>query len=607
MNEIYRQKEAELLIYTRHPDREQYPDGLARSIHFAWSKDGRTYQPLNRNYGILFAEAVIRKNNTICAKGLKNPWVFKMAAGYYGILAIRVNEDGSEDQESLGCVFLWTTEDFIEFKERGMLRLGGDIPVHRVSCQYLRTAGFYEVLWEDKEGGLYFNTTSDIISPSDLSAPQSASKRGEVLEIQGPEGAVPGNCIKIKSDFCDRIVRRWKPVRNTEILVPDKVEVSSEEDLNNIYATAFYSDGSSVLKAVRWDHSGVDYKQPGEYTVNGTVADRRYPFPLARGFADPVVFQWKGTYYFISTNDNLDDVGLYVRQADTPEALFYESTEHQLILEYNEEYDFIQTFWAPEFHIIGGELYILFAVGGKRWSPQCHLMKLKKGGSILDKNSWEKPVRIQKRDGSWLAEKGITLDMTYLKVKGVSYMIWSYREHIGTDSDTGSMLYIATTDEKLPWKLTSDPVLLSRPRYGWENVEGTINNEGPYAFVTDDTVYVTYSGGAANGYTYALGLLKAKTGADLLKPESWNKSTAPVLSYYSLEHRYGPGHNSFFVDPEGNLMIAYHGVESIKDHIRCTGIHRVHFDITGNPVFSLSPERDLKPELRKVKTRAVVR
>ncbi len=52
-------------------------------------------------------------------------------------------------------------------------------------------------------------------------------------------------------------------------------------------------------------------------------------------------------------------------------------------------------------------------------------------------------------------------------------------------SDTGSMLYIARVNEEEPWKLTGDPVLLSRPLYGWENLEGTINNEGPYALVRD--------------------------------------------------------------------------------------------------------------------------
>lgn len=607
MKEIYRQKGAELLIYTRQPDKEQYPAGLARSIHFAFGRDGMGYQALNRNYGILFANAVIRENNTICPKGLKNPWVFQMSDETYGILAIRVNEDGSADEESLGGVFVWTTKDFIEFQEKGQINLGTDRFIWRVSCQYHEKIGLYEILWEDIEGNLFHNTTSDINKPSEISAPKPASGRVETFKVSGIEGAIPGNCIKIKSDFCDRIVRKWRPVNNTEILVSDKVEISSKEDLNQIHATALYSDGSSASKSIQWDQSNVDFKQPGEYMIHGVVTDRKYPFPLTKGFADPVVFPWKGKYYFISTNDNLNDVGLFVREAETPEELFYEDTKHHLILDYDEENDFIQTFWAPEFHSIGGELYILFAVGGKKWAPQCHLMKLKKDGSILDENSWEKPIRIQKRDGSWLTDKGITLDMTYLEVKGVSYMIWSYREWIGTDLDTGSMLYIGTIDEKKPWQLTSDPVLISRPLYGWENVEGTINNEGPYAFITDDTVYVTYSGGAANGYTYALGLLKAHAGDDLLNPDNWNKSSTPVLSYYSMDHRYGPGHNSFFVDPEGNLMIAYHGVESLKDHLRCSAIHRVHFDITGNPVFSLSPERDLNPELRKVTIKVVVK
>lgn len=56
------------------------------------------------------------------------------------------------------------------------------------------------------------------------------------------------------------------------------------------------------------------------------------------------------------------------------------------------------------------------------------------------------------------------------------------------------MLYLAEIDDTAPWKLKSDPVLLSRPLYGWENMEGTINNEGPYTFISDDTVYLAYSG-----------------------------------------------------------------------------------------------------------------
>ena len=53
-----------------------------------------------------------------------------------------------------------------------------------------------------------------------------------------------------------------------------------------------------------------------------------------------------------------------------------------------------------------------------------------------------------------------------------------------------------------------------------ENNENTINNEGPYAIVTDEYVYLTYSGGAAGGYTYVLGLLTIRKDQDifLIKP-----------------------------------------------------------------------------------------
>ena len=146
------------------------------------------------------------------------------------------------------------------------------------------------------------------------------------------------------------------------------------------------------------------------------------------------------------------------------------------------------------FRSIGGELCLLFAVSGSVWGPQCHLMRLKKGCPVTDADSWEDPVRVRRKDGSWLAEDGITLDMTYLKTRRQSYMVWSYRKGIGTPADTGSMLYIAAVDETEPWRLASDPVLLSRPLYGWENVDGTINNEGPHAFVRDGRVYLTYSG-----------------------------------------------------------------------------------------------------------------
>jgi GH43 family beta-xylosidase len=146
--------------------------------------------------------------------------------------------------------------------------------------------------------------------------------------------------------------------------------------------------------------------------------------------------------------------------------------------------------------------------------------------------------------------------------------------------------------------------LLTRPLYGWENVSGTINNEGPFAFYKDGMVYVTYSGGAANGYTYALGLLTAKSDADLTDVRSWTKSITPVLTFTSVDGEYGPGHNAFFYNGEGELMISYHAETDISEHLRCDGIRRVHFRKDNTPYFQMSADEDITD--REVSIKVVI-
>lgn len=547
---IYKETKARLLAYTRNVSCEDYPEGLAHSVHLAYSMDGEQYHALHGNYGILFAEAEISQEDTIVPKGVKNPRILRLPQGGFGILADRTEEDGR--------VLLWRTQDFREFEAAVVMEKRG---------------AEWETLWEAAKGVL----------------PESHLVEGET---------VTGSSVEIGLSFCQRIVQRWTQIHHTKVCLPEKVCVSGEEQLEAVRAKAVYSDGSAVYKKVRWNTEGIDWKTPGTYHVKGEILNREFSFPLLKGYGDPVVFPWEGKWYFLGTNDNLNDIGLYVREANTVEALF--SAQEHLILGVDEEKGFVQTFWAPEFHVIGGELYILFAVSGKAWGPQCHLMRLKKGGRIVEAADWEEPVKVVRRDGSPLSEDGITLDMTYLDAGGKSYMVWSYRRGIGTPKDTGSMLYIARIEEREPWRLTGEPALLSRPLFGWENVSGTINNEGPHGFKKDGRIYLAYSGGAANGYTYVLGLLTADENGDLTDAGAWKKNGSPVLSFYSVKGEYGPGHHSFFLDEEGNLMMAYHGETELTSHLRCDGIRRVHFDIQGEPVFDMSAERDLDPKLREV-------
>jgi len=311
-------------------------------------------------------------------------------------------------------------------------------------------------------------------------------------------------------------------------------------------------------------------------------------FPKEYSPADPVIFRWEDRWYFIFTNDDLNDIGLYVKEGESIEEVLSDDTPMHCILDVNEELGFIQNFWAPEFHVIGGELYILFAVSGTSFGPCCHMMKLKRGGRIIDPDSYETPVPVRRRDGSvltvpeyLLSEEevsaivpsgetsvddrfGISLDMTYLKDCGRSYMIWSFRQHIGTPKDSGSMLMIAEISEEKPWQLIADPVLLSRPLYGYENVRGTINNEGPYVYKRGDMIYVNYSGGAARGYLYMVNHLSAKSGSDLLDPASWRKRETPILNFKTWPEVYGPGHSSWFRDESGKEWIVFHATDSMR-------------------------------------------
>ena len=603
-------KKGSVLIYTRTPVEGSYSTYLAYSAHFAYSGDGKNYRALNRNYGILYASATIGPRNTLREKGLKKPYLFRTAGGSFGIVAVRVNADGSDDGESKGRVLFWTSGDLVHFTEIGPANLNKNVYVREAACRYDPSSRLYVIDWEDDSGSCYRNTLTDLSGAGRMSAALPAEGFPPAVfpaPVRVPEGAVAGNALQVDGSFGDRLALSWSPLKNVSVRVPERIEAAGAEEVDAVEATAVYSDGSTAAKPVQWDVGKIDFSKPGTYGISGTVIRDEYRFPLARGFADPDVLRWNGKYYFIATNDNTGDIGLYVREADTADRLFRGETEQHLILGRDESRGLIQTFWAPEFHTIGGELYLLFAVGNKKWGPQSHVMKFKKGGEITDPESWEDPIRIRKADGAYLAADGITLDMTYLETGGGSYYIWSYREGIGTPDDTGSMLYIASIDPGSPWRLTSDPVLLARPLYGWENNEHTINNEGPYPIVTDDCVYITYSGGAAGGYTYVLGLLSCKKGDDPLDPRSWTKSCAPVLSFYSVKGEYGPGHNSFFTDGRGGVMIAYHAQESLKSHLRCTGIRRVHFNIHGAPVFDMSAERDLDAKLEHVTMKVTVK
>ncbi len=601
----------ELLCYTRQPEEDSiYSEKLAYSMHLALRREGESFVPLNHNAGILYAKATQREDGTLHAKSLKNPWLFQMADGAFGILAVRTEADGSEDEESRGKLLLFTSKDLVRYHEEELLDLNTGVYVEDAVCRYDADKGCYCLKWKDAQGGCFAYNLPELSGEAVKAAQPERLEDGAALAEmavlpdceEGPEGARLRNIISIGEETAERLRCKFLVPVNVANEVPERICAASPEDVQKVRANAKYSDGTCVEKRVDWYTGEVDFAHPGTYRVTGRVHQNHYEFPVAWHRADPCISKWKGKYYFIATNDYDNNHSLYIREADTiPELV----TAQEICILNTSMYPHLgNLLWAPEFHIIRDRLYIFHAGTPQEFEKeQCHVMALKENGNPMKASDWEMPVRVVKKDGSYLyGEQGITLDMTEFEVNGRVYAAWSQRQFHPVDQ--GAWLYIAELNPEEPWKLISDPVLLSMPEYGWAN-NHTFVDEGPFALITDKKIFLTFSSAAVDS-TYVVGLLSADPDADLLNPESWVKENYPLMSSRSKEGEYGTGHNSYVTDEDGLVWNAYHGKPGV-DGPRSSGLRRVHFGADGYPILEMTEEKDLAPELTEVSMEVVVK
>lgn len=595
-----------VLCYTRQPlDEQIYDYKLAYSMHLAYSNDKNNFEPLNHNSGVLFAKAVENKEDgTLKAKSLRNPYLFHLADNSFGVLAIRTEAEGDPDEDSKGHVLLFTSPDLLHYEEIGLIDLRADVFVADLICYYDSEEQHYVIHWCDEEGNYYRNYSRDLLQPESITEPEKAEPFALATISTDIEGAVPRNVIEVSAAVGERLVRKLTVPINIKMEVPETICASGPEELKSVRAKALYSDGTVDYKAVNWDLDKVDWNVPGRYQITGTVYQERYGFPIAENRADPCIIKWKGKYYFIATNDADGNQSLYIREADSIPGLV--EAEEILLLD-NKTYEHIGNFlWAPEFHVINGELYIFHAASPHEFFYiEAHVMKLRSGGNPACAADWSEPRRVVRRDGSDLCEAGkvISLDMTCFKIQGEYYVVWSQRQFLPVDQ--GAWLYIAKLDPEKPWQLLTDPVVICKPEFGWENNHVFVV-EGAYALpVDDDRIFLTYSGALVDA-TYSVGLLVAEKDADLLNPDSWTKINYPLLTSSSIPGEYGPGHNSYVIDEQGTIWNIYHARPGVKGP-RSSGIRRVHFDIDGYPRLDLPHERDLNPELTTVSAELVVR
>lgn len=603
--------------YTRTPiDSVLYDPRLAYSLHLALSGDGANYRGLNHNSGVLFALATENEDGSLNPMSLKAPWIFKKPDGDFGVIAVRIQGDGDPDESSKGMVLLWETGDLLEYRELGLLSLGEEY-VEEIKCAYDVEKECYILNWRDETGKCYTGELEDmgkLLLREKKELPIEKLSTG-ILRIDGitdifdglsmtdMEGAVLQNAVKIPAEIAERLKCKLLTPENTGIIFPEQVEAASLEELEKHRATVLYSDGSREMRRVDWDLSGVDFGVSGEYSIRGKVHQDHFEFPVAFNRADPCIGYWEGKYYFIATNDADGNHTLYVREADSISELG--DAEEHLILD-SKTYEGIGgLLWAPEFHEINGRLYIFHAATpGEFFWEESHIMELREGGNPACREDWSKPRKIVKSDGSDLCEAGktISLDMTCFEWEKEWYVIWSQREFL--PKDLGAWLYIAKLNPEKPWQLASDPVVLSKPDYGWGN-NHTFVEEGPFALPRENKLYITFSAAAVDT-SYVVSYLVIEKGRDLLKRENWRKNNYPILTSRSVPGEYGTGHNAYVTDEHGNVWNTYHARPGV-DGVRSSGIRRVYFDIDGAPMLDVTEELDIKPEFREVHTLLTVK
>lgn len=278
--------------------------------------------------------------------------------------------------------------------------------------------------------------------------------------------------------------------------------------------------------------------------------------------ADPYVYKHTdGTYYFTASLPEYD--GIALRKADklfdlkdAPEKMIWKKHDKGIMSFH---------VWAPELHFLFGKWYIYFAAGDVDdiWAIRPYVLECQGDDPFNDE--WIEKGMMQCSDEDPFSFRAFSLDGTVLENHGEYYFIWAEKVGVGKQI---SNLYIARMESAT--KLSTVQVLLTTPDYDWERV-GFWVNEGPAFIKNNGKIYMTYSA-SETGVAYCVGMLSADENDDLLDPKSWTKSRMPVLKTSENLKIYGPGHNSFTVNDEGEPVMIYHA--------------RTEAEIVGNPLYN---------------------
>jgi GH43 family beta-xylosidase len=317
---------------------------------------------------------------------------------------------------------------------------------------------------------------------------------------------------------------------------------------------------------------------PAQAPAAAPAAPLPWPNPLIPQRADPHILRHGDWYYLMATVPAYDLLEL--RRAKSIAGLA--TAEPKVIWRKHDSGPMSRHIWAPELAFLDGRWYIHFSAGEAREPWKIRLWTLENAATDPMQGEWVERGQIK------TAWDTFTLDATVFEHRGRRYMAWAQTDPAKKNHSTD--IYLSRM--KSPTELTGPQLRLTQPDYAWERVRHVVN-EAPAVLVHGSRVFMTYSA-AGTGAEYCLGLLWADADADLMDPKRWHKSPGPVFSSSAENGIYGPGHNSFVVEPDGTVLNVFHARnyrdivgDPLKDTGRATRVQPLAFTADGMPDFGL--------------------
>lgn len=214
--------------------------------------------------------------------------------------------------------------------------------------------------------------------------------------------------------------------------------------------------------------------------------------------------------------------------------------------------------WAPELHFLNGKWYLYYTATDKANFSDAtrYVFVLENAGPDPTVGPWVDKGRVNTKYSG--------LDGSVFEHGGQQYFLYS--AYVGPQS------VLAIAPLRNPWTIdAARETIIARPTSTWEKGGGRQILEGPeFLAGPKGQLFIVYSGSACWDDNYALGLLMARPGADLLRAESWVKAPEPVFHPSAENSVWGTGHNGFTTSPDGreNWLI-YHAKQAADG--KCAG------------------------------------